>query len=97
MDYVPHTGRRFTVSYEMKANVTWIYSVSYFANVEGALIFAFMRANGKPEWPIGAKKDKANMVYFDYSAFANSCPLLTDTFLFPLIHSDHFLSSSNKF
>ncbi len=32
-----------------------------------------------------------------YSAFANSCPLQTDTFLFPLIHSHHVLLSSNKF
>ncbi len=36
MDYVPHTGRRFTVSYEMKTIVTWIYSASHFASVEGA-------------------------------------------------------------
>ncbi len=34
--YVPHTGRRFTVPYEMKTNVTWIYSASHFASVEGA-------------------------------------------------------------
>ncbi len=32
-----------------------------------------------------------------YSAFANSCPLQTDTFLFPLIHSHHVLLPSNKF
>ncbi len=32
-----------------------------------------------------------------YSAFANSCPLQTDTFLFPLIHSHNVLPSSNKF
>ncbi len=32
-----------------------------------------------------------------YSAFANSCPLQTDTFLFPLIHSHNVLLSSNKF
>ncbi len=69
VDYVPHTGRRFTVSYEMKTNVTWIYSASHFASVEDALIFAFIRANGKPERPIGAKKDifcldTANRVYF---------------------------------
>ncbi len=31
-----------------------------------------------------------------YSAFANSCPLQTDTFLFPLIHSHNVLLSSNK-
>ncbi len=54
VDYVPHTGRHFTVSYEMKTNVTWIYSASYLASVEGAqgfivgFIFAFSRANGKP-------------------------------------------------
>ncbi len=32
-----------------------------------------------------------------YSAFANSCPLQTDTFLFPLIHSHNVILSSNKF
>ncbi len=32
-----------------------------------------------------------------YSAFANSCPLQTDPFLFPLIHSHNALLSSNKF
>ncbi len=54
MDYVPHAGWRFTVSYEMKANVTWIYSASHFASVEGAeglivgFIFVLSRANGKP-------------------------------------------------
>ncbi len=32
-----------------------------------------------------------------YSAFANSCPLQTDTFLFALIHSHNFILSSNKF
>ncbi len=32
-----------------------------------------------------------------YSAFANSCPLQTDTFRVPLIHSRHILLSSNKF
>ncbi len=32
-----------------------------------------------------------------YSAFANSCPLQIDTFLFPLIHSHNVLLSSNKF
>ncbi len=32
-----------------------------------------------------------------YSAFANACPLQTDTFLFPLIHSHNALLSSNKF
>ncbi len=63
MDYVPHTGRRFTVSYEMKTNVTWIYSVSHFASVEGAqgfivgFIFVFSRANRKPQRPIRAQKD----------------------------------------
>ncbi len=31
-----------------------------------------------------------------YSAFANSCPLQTDTFLFSLIHSHNVLLSSNK-
>ncbi len=36
-------------------------------------------------------------VFDDYSAFANSCPLQTDTFLFPLIHSHNVLLSSNKF
>ncbi len=32
-----------------------------------------------------------------YSAFANSCPPKTDTFLFPLIHSHNVILSSNKF
>ncbi len=32
-----------------------------------------------------------------YSAFANSCPLQTDTFLFPLIHNHNVILSSNKF
>ncbi len=32
-----------------------------------------------------------------YSAFANSCPLQTDTFLFPLIHSHNAQLSSNMF
>ncbi len=32
-----------------------------------------------------------------YSAFANSCPLQTDTFLFPFIHSHNVILSSNKF
>ncbi len=32
-----------------------------------------------------------------YSAFAYSCPLQTNTFVFPLIHSHHVLLSSNKF
>ncbi len=36
VDYVPLTGRRFTVSSKMKTNVTWIYSASHFASVEGA-------------------------------------------------------------
>ncbi len=36
VDYVPHTGRRFTVSYKVKTNVTRIYSASHFASVEGA-------------------------------------------------------------
>ncbi len=34
---------------------------------------------------------------WSYSAFANSCPLQTDTFLFPLIHSHNAILSSNKF
>ncbi len=32
-----------------------------------------------------------------YIGFANSCPLQTDTFLFPLIYSHKILLSSNKF
>ncbi len=32
-----------------------------------------------------------------YSAFANSCPLQTDPFLFPVIHSHNVILSSNKF
>ncbi len=63
VDYVPYTGRRFTVSYEMKTNAVWIYSASYFANVEGAqgfivgCISIFSRVNGKLQRPIRAKKD----------------------------------------
>ncbi len=34
---------------------------------------------------------------YTYSAFANSCPLQTDTFLFPLIYSHNVIFSSNKF
>ncbi len=34
---------------------------------------------------------------FIYSAFANSCPLQTDPFHFPLIQSHNALLSSNKF
>ncbi len=46
----------------MKTNVTWIYSASHFASVEGAqgfivgFIFAFSRANENPQRPIRAKK-----------------------------------------
>ncbi len=36
VDYVAHTGRRLTVSYEMKTKVTWFYSASHFASVEVA-------------------------------------------------------------
>ncbi len=32
-----------------------------------------------------------------YSAFANSCPMQIDTFLFPLIQSHNVILSSNKF
>ncbi len=38
-----------------------------------------------------------NSLTKDYSAFANSCPLQTATFLFPLIHSHNVILSSNKF
>ncbi len=31
VDYAHYTGRRFTVYYEMKTHVTWIYSASRFA------------------------------------------------------------------
>ncbi len=63
VDYFPHTGRRFTVSYEIKTNVTWIFSASHFASVEGAerfivgFIFVFSRANGKPRRPIRTIED----------------------------------------
>ncbi len=58
VDYVPHTGRRFLVSYEMKTNVTWIYSASHFACAEGAhgFTFVFSRANGNLQRSIRAKK-----------------------------------------
>ncbi len=39
IDFVPHAGQRFAVSYEMKTNVTWIYSASHFASVEGGQRF----------------------------------------------------------
>ncbi len=51
------------MSYEKKTNITWIYSASHFARVEGAqelivgFIFVFSRANGKPQRPIRTKKD----------------------------------------
>ncbi len=32
-----------------------------------------------------------------YSAFANSCPMQTDTFLFPRIYSHNVILSSNEF
>ncbi len=38
-----------------------------------------------------------DMAFNYYSAFANSCPLQTDTFLFPLIHIHHVQLSSNEF
>ncbi len=41
--------------------------------------------------------ERASNGYPDYSAFANSCPLQTDTFLFPLIHNHNVILSSNKF
>ncbi len=51
-----------------------------------------------PSWPLSPAFSSA---YFypatSYSAFANSCPLQTDTFLFPLIHSHTVVLSSNKF
>ncbi len=56
-DYGPHTGRRFTVSYKMKTNVTWIFSASHFEGGEGAqgfivrFIFVFSHTNGKPQRP----------------------------------------------
>ncbi len=40
---------------------------------------------------------KEHDLYMIYSAFANSCPLKTHTFLFPLIHSHNILLSSNNF
>ncbi len=45
------------------------------------------------------EKGDKTWFFFDYiySAFANSCPLQTDTFLFPLIHSHDVILSSNKF
>ncbi len=55
VDFVSYTWLRFT---EMKTNVTWIYSASHFASVEGAqgftfgCIFAFSRASGKQQRPI---------------------------------------------
>ncbi len=61
-DYVPHTRRRFTESYEMKTNVNLIYSASHFASVEGAqglivgFIFVSSRANGKLQRPIRVKR-----------------------------------------
>ncbi len=46
------------LQYLTKTNDTWIYSASHFASVECAqgfivgFIFAFSRANGKPQRPI---------------------------------------------
>ncbi len=63
VDYVSHTGRRFTVSYEMKTNVAWIYSDSHYASGEGAqgfivgFIFVFSRANGNLQRANRTKKD----------------------------------------
>ncbi len=70
MDYVPHSGRRFAVSYEMKTNITWAYAAPHFAGVDDSqgyivgFIFVFIRANGKPQRPIRAKKD----IYCLYTA-----------------------------
>ncbi len=46
MDYVPHSGRRFAVSYEMKTNITWAYAASHFVSVEdarGYIIWIYFR------------------------------------------------------
>ncbi len=62
LDYVPHAWWRFTVSYEMKTNVS-------VASVEGAqgfilgFIFVFSRANGKLQRPIWAKKEHLLFVH----------------------------------
>ncbi len=66
--------------------------------------------SGLATWPMKAPSKKWMSCYllpaiatyhsrrrYSYSAFANSCPLQTDTFLFPLIHSHNVLLSSNKF
>ncbi len=45
----------------------------------------------------GGRKCRRTECNREYSAFANSCPLQTDTFRFPLIQSRHVLLSSNKF
>ncbi len=37
------------------------------------------------------------VIFRPYSALANSCPLQTNQFLFPLIYSHHFRLASNKF
>ncbi len=38
VDYVPQIGRRFTVSPEMKPNVTWIYTASQVLRVHKDLL-----------------------------------------------------------
>ncbi len=63
--------------------------------VERLLRFHHLFA-GKFKWEICVGNELSDINH-QYSAFANSCPLQTDTFLFPLIHSHHALLSSNKF
>ncbi len=66
------------------------------------LITPWMRLPDQPELFVAAASlrrevGESQLPGAAYSAFANSCPLQTDTFLFPLIHSHNVLPSSNKF
>ncbi len=57
-----------------------------------------MRSLACKAWPLSWIETQAHLEQlYLYSAFANSCTLQSDTFLFPLIHSHHVLLSPNKF
>ncbi len=51
--------------------------------------------DGRGRWSTGVLSFGIMTEDRTYSAFANSCPLQTDAFLFPLIHSHNALLSSN--
>ncbi len=60
----------------------------------GSFSKTFMR---KQILPIETRPILGMCSMYTYSAFANSCPMQIDTFLFPLIHSHNVILSSNKF